>query len=104
MKIIIEPKVHQAIDNFYDAAIFRYWHTLSYETVECKKRRLYEGIQSLADYYAIFGIARLKESRINEGWQEFICEDFHFAYEYGEDEDGIETIIVRDAVHSLLYH
>ena len=37
MKIIIEPQVHQAIDNFYEAAILRHWHTLSYETVENKK-------------------------------------------------------------------
>lgn len=37
MKIIIEPQVHQAINNFYDAAILRHWHTLSYETVENKK-------------------------------------------------------------------
>ena len=103
MKIIIEQRVHQAIDNFYDAAILRHWHTLSYETVEKKKQRLYAGLQSLNEYHAIFGFARMKQDWICEGWQEFICEDFHFAYEYGEDEDGVETIIVRDAVHSLLY-
>ena len=59
MKIIIEPRVHKAIDSFYDAAILKHWHTLSYETVENKKQRLYGGIRSLSDYYGIFGTARL---------------------------------------------
>lgn len=104
MKIIIEPRVHQAIDNFYDAAILSHWHTLSYETVEKKKQRLYDGIRSLTEYHAIFGGARERQEWIRKGWHEFICEDFHFAYEYGVDEDGEETIIVRDAVHSLLYY
>ena len=104
MKIIIEPSVHQAIDNFYDTAILRHWHTLSYETVERKKQRLYDGIRSLKDYYKIFGSPRLNQEWINAGWQEFICEDFHFAYEVLLDKDGHEMIIIRDAVHSMLYH
>lgn len=104
MKIIIKQRVHQAIDDFYTASILRHWHTLSYETVENKKKRLYAGIRSLVDYHTIFGAARLKEEWIHKGWQEFICEDFHFAYEYGIDEDGAPTIIVHDAVHSLMYH
>ena len=37
-------------------------------------------------------------------WQDFICEDFHFAYEVVLDKDGQEVVFVRDAVHSLLYH
>ena len=41
MRIIIEERVDQAIDAFYDASILRHWHTLSYETVESKKNRLY---------------------------------------------------------------
>lgn len=104
MKIIIEPQVHQAIDNFYDAAILRHWHTLSYETVENKKRRLYAGIRSLNDYHSIFGPTRLKPEWIREGWQEFICEDFHIAYEVLYDKDGQKMIIVKDAIHSLVYH
>ena len=103
MRTIVEPRVHEAIDEFYDAAIFQHRHTLSYETVENKKQRLYAGIQSLDSYYRIFGTARLKQDWIKNGWQEFICEDFHFAFEHGYDPDGVETIIVRDAVHSLLY-
>lgn len=54
MRIIIEERVDQAIDSFYDASILRHWHTLSYETVERKKNRLYDGLESLADYATIF--------------------------------------------------
>lgn len=103
MQIIVEPRVHQAIDSFYDAAIFRHWHTLSYETVESKKQRLYAGIRSLSDYHSVFGMAKMKREWIREGWQEFICEDFHFAYEVVLDRNGQKMIVVRDAVHSMLY-
>ena len=103
MRLVVSHKVHQAIDNFYDAAILRHWHTLSYETVENKKQRLYAGLQSLSEYYRIFGTARMKKEWVKEQWQEFICEDFHFAYEVMLDKDGQIMIIVKDAVHSLLY-
>ena len=53
MRIIIEKRVDQAIDAFYDASILKHWHTLSYETVERKKNRLYDGLESLADYATI---------------------------------------------------
>ena len=46
MKIVVEERVHQAIDSFYDVAILRHWHTLSYEIVERKKNRLYEDRKS----------------------------------------------------------
>lgn len=40
MRIIVEERVHQAIDAFYDAAILSHWHTLNYETVERKKNTI----------------------------------------------------------------
>lgn len=104
MKLVVSHKVHQAIDSFYDAAILRHRHTLSYETVEQKKDRLYDGLESLSDYAAIFPKARLKQEWIDAGWHEFICEDFHFAYERTYDSHGGDLIIIHDAVHSLLYH
>ena len=70
MKIIVEERVHQAIDSFYDAAILKHWHTLSYEIVERKKDRLYDGLESLVDYATIFPKARLKQEWIEKGWQE----------------------------------
>ena len=104
MKIVVEERVHQAIDSFYDAAILKHWHTLSYEIVERKKDRLYDGLESLVDYAPIFPKARLKQEWIEKGWQEFICEDFHFAYEITVDVRGETVIVIHDAVHSFLYH
>lgn len=103
MRIIITERVHQAIDDFYEAAILSHWHTLSYETVNRKKDRLYDGLESLVDYAAIFPKARLKQDWIENGWQEYICEDFHFAYEITRDVRGETVIVVHDAVHSLSY-
>lgn len=104
MKIIVEERVHQAIDSFYDAAILKHWHTLSYEIVERKKDRLYDGLESLVDYATIFPKARLKQEWIEKEWQEFICEDFHFAYEITVDVLGETVIVIHDAVHSFLYY
>lgn len=104
MRIIIEPRVHQAIDSFYDAALFHHWHTLSYENVEERKKQLYTGIRSLKEYHSIFGTARLKQEWIEAGWQEFVCNDFHFAYEVLLDKNGETMIIIKDAVHSMMYY
>ncbi len=104
MRLVVSHNVHQAIDSFYDAAILRHWHSLSYETVEQKKNRLYDGLASLEDYAFIFPKARLKKEWMDAGWQEFICEDFHFAYECTQDCHGEDLVIIHDAVHSLLYH
>jgi hypothetical protein len=104
MKIVVEERVHQAIDSFYDAAILKHWHTLSYEAVKCKKNRLYDGLESLVNYATIFPKARLKSEWIEKGWQEFICEDFHFAYEITIDVRGETVIVIHDAVHSFLYY
>ena len=41
---------------------------------------------------------------IVSSWREYICEDFHFAYEICEDDNGEDYVWVRDAVHSMLYY
>ena len=33
-----------------------------------------------------------------------VIEDFHFAFEVVDRVDGERVVVVRDAVHSLLYH
>ena len=96
---------------FYGHPQNRFWRLLAAlcgeatpQTVEQKKDRLYDGLESLTDYAAIFPKARLKHEWIKAGWHEFICEDFHFAYERTFDSQGEDLIIVHDAIHSLLYH
>lgn len=103
MKVIIDKKVHQSIENFYKAAM-RNHPSLSSQTFEDKKNRLYDAIEDLRFNHRIYPKARLKQEWIDAGWQECICEDFHFAYESGYDQSGEEVVYVYDAVHSLLYY
>ena len=42
--------------------------------------------------------------QLHPALQEFICEDFHFAYTIVENEDGEELVLIEDACHSFLYH
>ena len=103
MKVLVDKKVVSQIDAFYIAAMSRHV-TLSEGTVLAKKDRFMSALRSLPEYYHIYPKARLKKEWIASGWHEFICEDFHLAYEVCVDEDGKAFIWVRDAVHSLLYH
>ena len=78
MKVIVDDVVVKEIDSFYSAAMRRHI-TLSEETVMAKKKRLIEALASLSDYYFIYPKARLKRKWIENNWQEYTCEDFHFA-------------------------
>ena len=73
-------------------------------TVIKKIDRLYDAMESLGTYAEIYPIARLNAEWISKGYQEFICEDFHFAYKIYTMDDGEKIIWIHDAVHSLLYH
>lgn len=103
MKVVVSNKVHLGIQDFYDAAMERH-STLSYETVYNKMDRLYSALESLGKFPVLYAKARLKEEWIRAGWREFICEDFHFAYEICTDENGEDFVWVRDAVHGFLYY
>ena len=103
MRIIIDDEVHLSIESFYRAALQNHI-SLGFQSVENKKNRLYDAIESLRTYHRIYPKARLKQQWIEAGWPEFICEDFHFAYESGYDTNGEEVVYVHDAVHSMLYY
>ena len=103
MRVIVDDKVVKSIDSFYLAAMNRHI-SLSEETVMAKKKRLIAALQSLSDYYFIYPKARWKREWITNDWQDFLCEDFHFAYEEVLDKNSQNIIFVCDAVHSLLYH
>ena len=81
-----------------------YNHTALDETTVMKKvHRLYDALESLGTYARIYPIARLNEEWIAKEYREFVCEDFHFAYQIYTLEDGTEVVRIHDAVHSLLY-
>jgi hypothetical protein len=103
MRVIVDDMVVNAIDNFYIVAMSRHI-SLSEGIVMAKKKRLISALKSLSDYYFIYPKARWKREWITNSWQDFICEDFHFAYEEVLDKNCQKIIFVCDAVHSLLYH
>lgn len=102
MKIFIDQKVHKEIEHFYDIALQKH-EALDEMTVLKKINRLYEALESLSIFAYIYPFARLKKEWIQEGYREFICEDFHFAYKIYKLENGTEIVRIHDAVHSLLY-
>ena len=94
MIVRIDKNVHVQIAEFY--AISMALHpTLDEATVQKKKEM----------YATIYPKARYKLAWIDAGYQEFIAEDFHFAYKiYKIEETGELVAYVVDACHSLLYH
>ena len=102
MRVFIDKEVHRQIESFYEAAMAHHI-TLDEATVIKKIDRLYDALESLGTYAEIYPIARLKSDWISKGYQEFICEDFHFAFKVEQMISGERIVIVHDAVHSLLY-
>ena len=72
-------------------------------TIIKKIQRLYDALEALGDYAYIYPLARLKDDWIKKGYREYICEDFHFAYQIYMMDDGERIVRIHDAVHSLLY-
>lgn len=103
MRVFIDKEVHDEIMSFYMAALSHHI-TLDEVTVLKKIDRLYDALESLGDFAEIYPYARLKADWILKGYHEFICEDFHFAYQIYQLEDGERIVRVHDAVHSLLYY
>lgn len=104
MRVRIDKNVHLQIAEFY--AISMALHpTLDEAVVERKKERLYAALRELGNFATIYPKARYKQAWIDAGYQEFIAEDFHFAYKiYKIEETGELVVYIIDACHSLLYH
>lgn len=102
MKVYIDKRVHYQIESFYENALLLH-EALDEITIKKKIDRLYDALESLGTYAQIYPLARYKEEWIKLGYKEFICEDFHFAYQIYTLEDGTEIVRIHDAVHSLLY-
>lgn len=102
MRVVIGNQVYSSIEEFYRIALTMHI-TLTRTVVEKKKDRLVSALKALGDYPYLYPEARLKTQWRIMGYKEFICEDFHFAYEI-VDVEGELVVYVVDAVHSLLYH
>ena len=103
MEVYIDKEVHEELVFFYQAALKKH-ETLDEATVVNKVNRLYDALDTLSETAGIFPRARLNEDWILKGYREFLCEDFHFAFQIYTLDDGESIVRVHDAVHSLLYH
>ncbi len=102
MKVYIDQEVHWKIEEFYDAALANHL-ALDEITIIKKVNRLYDALEGLSIYARIYPKARYNQEWINAEYREFICEDFHFAYQIYTLENGSEIVRIHDASHSLLY-
>lgn len=102
MKVIVSKKVYDNIAAFYGAALLLH-ETLDEITVNNKIDRLEAALKSLGNYPYLYPYARLKKEWIDLNYREFICEDFHFAYQIAKNDKSEICVFIEDAVHSLLY-
>ena len=102
MEVYIDKEVHEELVSFYQAAL-RNHEALDEATVVNKINRLYDALDSLSETAEVYPKARLNEDWISKGYREFLCEDFHFAYQIYELDNGEKIIRVHDAIHSMLY-
>jgi len=103
MRVIIRDTVYEAVEAFYVAAMIKH-PTLDLQTVLNKENRLYQSLQSLGDTYYLYGESRCVIGWKRKGYCDFMCEDFHFAFQRSVLPTGEEVISVEDARHSLLFH
>lgn len=103
MRVVIDKGVHASIDEFYDTALFLH-RALDEETILNKMGRLYDAMEALGKYARIYPLARLKKEWIEKEYREFICEDFHFAYQIYTLPNGEEIVRIHEACHSFIYH
>lgn len=102
MNVYFEDVVYEKLRDFYIAAMQNHI-TLSRETVKRKIWRMYNELQILGKFQG-FRKARLKQQWIGQGWHEFSCEGFIFAYEVCVDPETEEQCVwVRDVEHGSLY-
>lgn len=102
MDVIIDQAVHDAIIDFYEASK-RLHITLDEETISKKMKRIYDEIENLGLYATAYNTVRLRKDWIQKGYKECVIEDFHFAYQVYQDENGNAFVYVHDACHSFLY-
>jgi len=103
MRVQIDNLVHDRIEEFYSISMELH-PSLSLEAVLAKKDRLYSAIRDLSIYASIYPLARVNAAWIAAGYREMICEDFHFAFDLVDLDNGETIVYVFDAVHSLLNH
>ena len=103
MRVLIKEKVYQSVAAFYEAAL-EHHPTLDVQTVRNKEERLYHALLSLGETYYLYNPPRYIEEWQKAGYLDFICEDFHFAFQISVLPTGEMVVSVEDVCHSLLFH
>ena len=101
MKVFIDNRVYQVLDEFYDASMRRHI-TLDYATVLAKIDRLEKAMYGFADFAECFHRQPYKRDWQDAGYYEFYAEEFHFAYKVYQLPSGEKVLYYHDAVHSTL--
>lgn len=103
MRVLIKEKVYQSVAAFYEAALERH-PALDEQTVRNKEQRLYHSLLLLGETYYLYNPPRYIEEWRKAGYLDYICEDFHFAFQISVLPTGEMVVSVEDACHSLLFH
>lgn len=103
MKVYIDHRVYEVMQNFYDISIDLH-PSLDYETISRKIVRLEQAMYDFAKHALIFHKDPYRRDWKENGYYEFEHEDFHFAYRVYISESGELVVRYHDAVHSLLNH
>ncbi len=103
MRVIIRDTVYKVVEEFYVAAMTNH-PTLDLQTVLKKESRLFQSLQSLGKTYYLYGESRYVIEWKRRGYFDFLCEDFHFAFQLSVLPSGEMVVSVEDARHSLLFH
>lgn len=103
MKVRIEDRVFDAMDEFYDASMELY-ESLSFETVLAKEKRMIADLRKLEHCAEAMLPVRYRSDWKNAEYLDFMTEGFHFAFRIETLPTVEKVVVVYDACPDSLFH
>ncbi len=103
MRVKIEDRVFDAMDEFYDASMLKH-SLLSMETVIAKEKRMIADLRRLEYCAEAMLPTRFREDWKQKGYMDFMTEGFHFGFRIEVLPSGEKVVIIYDACPDLLFH
>lgn len=103
MRVKIEDRVFDAMDEFYDASMTKH-PLLSLETVLSKEKRMIADLKQLEFCAESMAPARFRQDWKRNGYLDFMTEGFHFGFRIEELPSGERVVVIYDACPDLLFH
>lgn len=103
MRIKIEDKVFDALDEFYGASMLMH-PLLSMETVLAKEKRMIANLRQLEFCAETMLPTRFREDWKQKGYMDFMTEEFHFGFRIETLPSGERVVVIYDACPDLLFH